>query len=501
MTHQRIILVVVAVVLGATTLAFPRTGMDTSNFAYVAQTIVHGGMPYRDAWDLKGPALFYAYAVPVSLFGTNQFALRAFEIPWQLATALAVFAIAVRVYWRREIGLLAGVLYLVVYYSQNYPMLGQPDGLLTLPLALSMLCLLRGLEADRFLVWCGAGAWVAVATLFKLPFGLMGVLMIFAAVTLRRQGVNQSVRRLSALAVGFAGPILLCAIYFQAKGALWDLIATQFLVGPQHALFNQNGHYIGCMLHNLNTIARVPLGTLVLLTMVPIFLSVVYKQHLSPSAKLVLGWFAVGVIVLFMHGEFIGYHYEPLYAPLAILSADVLHSSYAAGWNARKVTSWLTVGSILVLLFCVCYVVRLNVVYEWRTIHGRRPANEWDAVSAYLKQHTKPGDSIFVWGLRSAIYLETGLKPASRFLDTVHLAVPPKGLDYRGIFLNEFQASQPKYFILHTIPISPNECGFSDPDMKKEYADFTSFKTLIDRDYERESPGDLGPFDVYRRKN
>jgi 4-amino-4-deoxy-L-arabinose transferase-like glycosyltransferase len=500
MKHSLIILVVVALLLGATTLAYPRTGMDTSNFTLVAQTIVHGGMPYRDTWDLKGPGIFYAYAVPVSMFGQNQIALRAFEIPWQLATALAVFAIGARIYGRNA-GLLSGLLYLIVYYSQNFPMLGQPDGLLSLPLALSMLWLLRALEDDRFLDWCLVGTSVGVATLFKLPFGLIGVLMIIAAVTLRRQGLNQSLRRLSALAVGFIAPILLCAIYFQAKGALWDLVATQFLVAPQHALLNQDGHYIGCMLHNLNTIARVPLGTLVLLSLVPVFFSAVRKQHMSPSVKLVLGWFAVGLVVLFIHGEFVGYHYEPLYAPLAILTAGVLHSAYAAGWNARKVTSWLAVSSILVLLICVSYVVRLNVVYEWQTIHGRRPANEWDAVSTYLKQHTNPGDSVFVWGLRSAIYLETGLKPASRFLDTVHVAIPPKGVDYRGIFLKEFQSSQPKYFILHTIPISPNECGFSDPDMKKEYADFTSFKTLIDRDYERESPGDLGPFDVYRRRN
>lgn len=143
MAHARIVLVAVALLLGITTLAYPRTSLDTSTFTYVGRTIVEGGMPYRDAWDVKGPAIFYVYAVPVALFGTNTVALRAFDILWQLATAMVVFVIAVRIYGRSEIGLLAGVLYLLAYYSESYWNMGQPDGFLTLPLALSVVWLLR----------------------------------------------------------------------------------------------------------------------------------------------------------------------------------------------------------------------------------------------------------------------------------------------------------------------------------------------------------------------
>ena len=179
-------------------------------------------MPYLDAWDLKAPALFYVYAVPIALFGKSHVGVQAADLLWQLATALVLFAIAVRIYGRREIGLLAGVLYLFAYYSGSYWNMGQAEGFLNLPLALSIFWLLRALADDRGVAWCISGVCVAGATLFKVPFGLMGILMIDSAITLRPRDWNHSVRRLSALALGFAAPLLLCVIYFQAKGALWD---------------------------------------------------------------------------------------------------------------------------------------------------------------------------------------------------------------------------------------------------------------------------------------
>jgi 4-amino-4-deoxy-L-arabinose transferase-like glycosyltransferase len=500
MKHHRIILVVVALVLGMTTLAYPRMGSDTSTFTYVAQTIVGGGMPYRDAWDLKAPAIFYVYAIPIALFGKSHVGVQAADVLWQLATALVLFAIAVRIYGRREIGLLAGVLYLFVYYFESYWNMGQAEGFLTLPLALSMLWLLRALSDDRGLSWSISAACVAGATLFKVPMGLMGVVMIAAAVTQGRPGWKGSLRRLSALALGFAAPLLLCVIYFQAKGALWDLLTTQLLAGPQHALLNENGHYVGCMVDSLIWRVRFPLYTLGLLSLAPVCSSVVRRQSLSLSEKLIWGWFAVGLLVLLMHGEFLGYHFLPMFAPLAILSAGTLYSVCAAGLAWRKATWWLTSAAFLFLLFCASYKFSKNAAYEWWSLHGGREILSWDRVSAYLKNHTSSGDRIFVWGNRSAIYVDTDRKAASRFLDIYHIALPPKGLDYRGILLQEFQAARPKYFILYTVPKPTGACSFSEIDQKEAFNEFPAFRTLINQDYQLESAGDLGPFEVYRRK-
>ena len=44
-------------------------GRDQGIFAYIGQTILHGGVPYRDAWDHKTPGLYGVYALAFALFG------------------------------------------------------------------------------------------------------------------------------------------------------------------------------------------------------------------------------------------------------------------------------------------------------------------------------------------------------------------------------------------------------------------------------------------------
>lgn len=254
------------------------------------------------------------------------------------------------------------------------------------------------------------------------------------------------------------------------------------------------------MIDSLRLPVRFPLYTLGLLSLVRVCSSVVRKQRVSLATKLLWGWFAVGLVVLFMHGEFVGYRFLPLFAPLAILSAEFLYSVYAAGRTRRNATWWLASAAFVFLLFCASYKFSKNVAYKWWTVHGGREVLDWYPVSAYVKTHTSPGDRIFVWGNRSAIYVDTDLRAASRFSDTYHVALPPKGVDYRGILLQEFQAARPKYFILHAVPKPSGERSFSEIDQKETFAEFAAFRALIDEDYQLESAGDLGPFEVYRRK-
>jgi len=60
-------------------LMFP-FGRDQGIFAVIADTILAGGMPYRDAWDVKPPAIFYLYALAQYLVGRRMVAIRIFEV-------------------------------------------------------------------------------------------------------------------------------------------------------------------------------------------------------------------------------------------------------------------------------------------------------------------------------------------------------------------------------------------------------------------------------------
>lgn len=59
-----------AAVLLAPTLWYP-FGRDQSVFAFVGSVIARGGMPYRDAWDIKPPGIYLLYALLARLSGAD----------------------------------------------------------------------------------------------------------------------------------------------------------------------------------------------------------------------------------------------------------------------------------------------------------------------------------------------------------------------------------------------------------------------------------------------
>src|SRR5688500_4137832 len=65
-----------AVLCALATLSWP-FGWDQGIFAWGGEIIRQGGMPYRDAWDQKGPLPYYVYAVAQSVFGPGMWGIRA----------------------------------------------------------------------------------------------------------------------------------------------------------------------------------------------------------------------------------------------------------------------------------------------------------------------------------------------------------------------------------------------------------------------------------------
>jgi hypothetical protein len=84
-------------------------GRDQGIFAWAGATVLQGGLPYADAWEIKGPGAHALYALAILLFGDTERAVRYFDVVWQLA-ALAAFLTAGMYYKRLLAGLLGFLL-------------------------------------------------------------------------------------------------------------------------------------------------------------------------------------------------------------------------------------------------------------------------------------------------------------------------------------------------------------------------------------------------------
>ncbi|HEY2982019.1 MAG TPA: hypothetical protein VGJ22_12620, partial [Anaerolineales bacterium] len=71
-TSSRILLGLLSILLALSVLvqANPATrlpGRDNGFYLYIGEEIVHGKLPYRDAWESKPPAIFYLNALALRL--------------------------------------------------------------------------------------------------------------------------------------------------------------------------------------------------------------------------------------------------------------------------------------------------------------------------------------------------------------------------------------------------------------------------------------------------
>lgn len=210
-------------------------GADQSLYAYVGQRILHGELPYRDAWDQKPPAIHYTYAVLWAIWPDERVVA---------AADLAVAVLTALVLWRlgRRIGPPgAGECAALVFLLLGNPALGRLGGVrvrsqcevfVGLASAAAFLALHQACAAvaarPRGLRAALAGGLFGAAFLFKYNAGAALVAGLVAAwlwsdAASGRARVGAWLQIAAGLAAGFGSIVAVTLAAFAAGGALEDL--------------------------------------------------------------------------------------------------------------------------------------------------------------------------------------------------------------------------------------------------------------------------------------
>jgi 4-amino-4-deoxy-L-arabinose transferase-like glycosyltransferase len=450
---------IAAVVFGATSLLYPLTDWDQASATLLGETILRGGAPYVDAWNVKAPGIYFLYALKLLLFGKSDVGLRVFDLLWQTVTALVIAAIATRVFAQARAGALAGVAYLAAYYATSYWTWAEADGFLTLPLALGMLALLRAQESDRAGWWVFAGAGVGAAVLIKLAFGLIGVAMLAVAWQAPPRSAARAVLRWACLAVGLTAPLAICAAYLAAKGSWHEFVATQFVLAPQVTARLRELLPPSCILQRAGAIALGPAYLLAAVAIVS-FVDAARRGEMGMTRVAMMWWLLVGLITLVLHGAYLPYHFLPLIAPAAILSAGpVADGLWAApSQRSRRTARVAALAGVAFFLLLPLWktAARAREMIQW--ISHPPGLSDWGEVAWHIRAHSAADDAILVWGNAPVVYLLSERRPASRFIVTLFLQTEWRGVDYRRTFEEEFRRNQPRFVVVRR-PEPPLPCA------------------------------------------
>src|SRR5258705_12155244 len=89
-----IVVSVVAIIFFISQILMFRYGRDQGIFVMVSDAILHGRMPYRDAWDFKPPGIFFFFTLARFLFGSHQIGIRVVERAGLIASSFWMVKLA-----------------------------------------------------------------------------------------------------------------------------------------------------------------------------------------------------------------------------------------------------------------------------------------------------------------------------------------------------------------------------------------------------------------------
>jgi hypothetical protein len=448
---------------------------DQGNLAWVGDVILSGGMPYRDAWDVKGPGAHIMFALIETLFGRNEWGVRVFDLG-----LLAIGAVCLRSIAREYAGPGAVrwsiALFLLWYASLNHHNTAQPDawagvmvtGAVALMLTRTRLSPVSG---------AAAGMLIGICALIKPTYILFFCLPLLDGLChMRVEGVGRVARCWVASAVGLAVPIVLCVWWFSSRGALDDWIAVHLDWIPSSytqvdAAWMNRGQYLLLFL-TVGQFAPV----------VPLVVGGLYivRQQSSRDVLMLVAWVVLAACGVLIQGQFYPYHWHPIYPPLALLAGIGLDALWTwltdtsvtrqANGGAQAAVQEAPLANVVgVALSAVVLIGALTApvvhVYRYARAVGGGDFSGYERIEFgpfahhggvfpelvdYLRARTGPEEPVLVWGSAAGVnYLSD--RPAVAPFGFVQPLVDPPDTElrrrYRRQFLARLTSTPPRYVV------------------------------------------------------
>lgn len=425
-------------------------GRDQSVFAYVGAVIAHGGMPFRDAWDLKPPGIYALYGLLAAVAPDRHQGLmllvRVVDVGAAMGTAACLAALARR--WGfAEAGWAAAAWFAAQYLRGGFWSVAQAEAFANLAVVGAVLLLVRS-ESGRAAFAAGALAgWAAT-----LKFTTVAPVVLIGAWLLRSAPAGWG-RRLLCFMAGGALTGGAMALWLHLGGALDEYVGIQrgFVAPYTRIAGAADASPVAGLASWMLGVAPALAGSAGVLRMEP-----GRRRSLALAA---LG-LAAGVAVVMVQGKYFFYHWETTQPWLALLagagSAALLRRmsppeprrlallvlipvvwSLAGRWSFYRDAAAHAVGA----LSREAWLARFSTARDYSFLANLE-------VARYVRAKTRPGDGILVWGFEPSVYLFSDRRPPTRFFFNVPVAVPFTPRAWKDELLADLERGPPELFLV-----------------------------------------------------
>ena len=422
--------------------------IDVGNLGYLAWRMAEGEVLLDLEGPGKPPLYFMLYSLFIRLFGPSVLGLKLFGTIFVLMAVVAVYWIASRTYGK-QVGLSAALLFGI--FSSGPMVEGgtvNMETVLHFPYILTIGLFIKASMSGQLRWYFLTGLCAALATLVKQVGGVLFFIFLCYGIHgwWRKSpslSKKQLVDRYLPLGAGALLPLIGVISFYRFHGYTLTQLYESMLGSNLHYI--QRGYQYTNVLEEFFSKLRVILPENGLLWLGTMFTSAylfwgIWRNKGQPGDPILLWWAFWSFVVLWATGTFYAHYFLQIIAPFSVLTAYGL----SVTWKLAKSLSPLfkfVVRGVWAIILVVILIIFIKNDYKYffsytpeeqTMFQHKASAGLFDGygiyniaqqqIAFYIRAHTDPTETIYVWGMAPQIYFLAQRRAATRYRNNFNMS-------------------------------------------------------------------------------
>lgn len=402
----------------------PVLNIDEGIYLYITKDIVEGGVPYKTAFDHKGPVMFFLFVPIILIFDNSIIAIRIFTTFYLLISILFVYLISTKLTKEKIISLLSPLIYALFFSIFYYEGLSSNGELfMMLPAIVAVYLYFLGEEKRTILNLFLSGLFSSIAFFIKatslFSFLVVPLFIIFNNLKFEKKIIKKKIINISYYLAGFSFFFLILFIYFLKTSSFKDFLFSFFIVNTRYVKDVSPLEGLLNLFFFLITTPKYEIITLfTLCCTVFIILNIIKIDEKTTK------YFIVLLIIFSYLGVYWGktmypHYYLQMALPYSLIITCSVNKIYSLIINkylpnfAIKFTSSIYIASLFFLFF-----LNFNILKENLKLSSLD--KEIYEVSNFIKENSDKKEKIFILGGEPIIYFLSNRKAPTKYFCWMH---------------------------------------------------------------------------------
>lgn len=461
----------------------PVLNIDESIYLYIAKDCLDGGVPYKTAFDHKGPVMFFLFVPVIYLFGNSITAIRIYTTIYLLVTIIIIYLMANKITKNKTIALIAPLIYGIFFNILVYEGLTSNGELfMMLPISLAFYFYFLSKEKQSNLNLFISGLFTMLAFLIKATsfFTLLTIPLILFFYKFSFKELKNKIKNIAFYSFGVLFVLTIFLIYFIVTDSLKDFIFSFFTVNNLYVkdIPASEGLW-NFFIFMISTIKYEPitLTVLIILIITPFLKNVKREKEIQLTIFLLT---VLSFIAVYWGKVMYNHYYLQMALPYSLTITYFTSLLFSCLKKEKIKSATMHIVKIMPIFLCtIFFLAHINIIKEAKkTTTFER---ELYAIVDYIKNNTQKEEKIFILGGEPIIYFLSERKAPTKYFSWMHHSERFVPILWQNKH-NPFPQEKPKYIIY-----------------EKGYMDIKPFFNLINNEYKIEK--EIGNSIIFVKKN